>query len=66
MIFWSSDRKSNGSFEDTTTASVLAASKWTIGLFDIKMAFKGRKLAKGASTRQKRRQTQTLEPDAPR
>jgi hypothetical protein len=56
MTFWSADRKSSGSFDETTTASVLAASKWTIGSFDMEMALMGRKLAQRAITRQERRQ----------
>lgn len=36
MIFRSSDRKSRGSWDETTTARVLAASKCTVGVVDMK------------------------------
>lgn len=55
MTFWLSDRKSSGSFDDTTTASVLAASKMHSRCLWHEEALKGLRLTERAITRQERR-----------
>lgn len=55
MILSSSVRNRSGSFYATTTASVLAASRWDAETDAMELALKGRKLAKRAIIRQESR-----------